>query len=255
MAAWPPRLRRAASLTAPSTALGFSQRTKKRRKPQKTACRPRRYLRFTRPVVRSSRCTNFLPNQQRICLTRPLCVLIQGRMPRATLDAIVFRSTDPVKRAIDIVCLVILQLLTLMVLAAEQDPEKLRNHRARGPSSILARLDAGETFDLPHLWVAAIRSVASEIRADLRLGSFGVEQSGASIPTSPQNPVARTKAPRRRSTSQHRPACPTRGAPFLAPHAPNQATARSRGDPRAVERIGLFLPRLTTPNSLRYSND
>jgi hypothetical protein len=130
-------------------------------------------------------------------------------MQSATLDAIVFRSANPVKRAMDVICLIMLQLLTLMVLAAEQNPQKLRNHRALGPNSILARLDAGETFDLPPLVVASIRALTSEIRTQLGLDGFSIAQSASPLPSLPQTSAVQANAKRRRAIKrQARPAAP-----------------------------------------------
>jgi hypothetical protein len=136
-------------------------------------------------------------------------------MPSATLDALALRSTNPVKRAMDVICVVMLQLLTLMVVAAEQNPHKLRNHRFLGPHSILARLQAGETFDLPLLLIATIRDVASHLRTELRLDGLMIEPSGAPIPAEPQTPAAPAKATRQRAAHGQ----VLRTAPDRAPHA------------------------------------
>jgi hypothetical protein len=180
-------------------------------------------------------------------------------MPSATLDAIIYRSSNPVSRAIDVVCLIILQLLTLMVLAAEQDPAKLRNHPALGPHSILARLEAGDSFDLPLILIAAIRAVASGIRADLRLGGFGFKQPGAPIPALPQNPAApakaKAKAKRRRPTAPNRAAPTPNRAPRRTVPNPNQSTGPPCDNPGPCEKSGLARSRLATPISLRCRNE
>jgi hypothetical protein len=141
----------------------------------------------------------------------------------------IFRSTSPVKRAMDVVCLIILQLLTLMVLATEQDQEKLRNHPALGPNSILARLGAGETFDLPLAVIASIRTITSQIRSDLRLGGFEVKQSGAPSPATAQNQPAQAKATRQRSIARHPPAATWRDAPHTLQTLPMTRQAVIRG--------------------------
>jgi hypothetical protein len=167
---------------------------------------------------------------------------------------LIYRSTDPVKRAIDVMCLIMLQLLTLMVLATEQNPEKLRNHFALSARSILARLDAGDTFDLPAPWIAAMRSVANQLLADLRISGFGFEPASTPRLTSPENPPARAKPKRRRPATRHRAAANISQAPRHTRRAPDHQTNPRREDRRPFEKIGLVRPGRSTPNSLRYQN-
>jgi hypothetical protein len=175
-------------------------------------------------------------------------------MPSATLDAIIFRSNDPVKPAMDVICLIILQLLTLMVVAAEQNPQQLRDHPALGSRSILARLDRGETFDLPTRSVASIRSVVRLMRADLRLDDIGGAPSGASLPAQSQNPAARANSIHRRPAARERAARPINHAPLRALCSAKPATAQPRGHPRVFERIDGSDVGLSTPISLLFSN-
>jgi hypothetical protein len=150
-------------------------------------------------------------------------------MPSATLDAIVFRSTNPVRRVMDVMCLVILQLLTLRFLANQSDTERRRNHPALGPHSILARLDAGETFDLPLPLIAFMRRTVSEFRTDLRLDSTDFQRSEPPSPTPPRKPASRRKA-RRRSAAPPCARRPRPNAPLRARRSPLQATAPPQAD-------------------------
>jgi hypothetical protein len=130
-------------------------------------------------------------------------------MPSATLEDIALRSTNPVSRAIDVICVIMLQLLTLLVVANEPDPHKRRNHPALGSHTILARLEAGEDFDLPRVLVKYLRAAAGQIRAGLERQGFGEEHPSAPIQAEPQNSPAAAKArPERPITRQAAPAAP-----------------------------------------------
>ena len=125
-------------------------------------------------------------------------------MPSATLEDIALRSTNPVKRAMDVISVIFLQLLTMMVLATE-DPAELSNHPALSAQSMLARLEAGDTFDLPFLLIAAIRLAASQLRTMLQLNGFGFAQASTSIPPESQTPAAPAKATTPAKAARHHP--------------------------------------------------
>jgi hypothetical protein len=151
----------------------------------------------------------------------------------------------------DVMCLVILQLLTLRFLANQSDTERRRNHPALGPHSILARLDAGETFDLPLPLIAFMRRTVREFRTDLRLDTTDFQRSEPPIPAQPQNPPVRPRTTHRRRIA-HRRAAPTMvRAPQRAAIWPNHPTAQARGDPGRCEKISLARQRLATSISLR----
>jgi hypothetical protein len=165
-------------------------------------------------------------------------------MPSATLEDIALRSTNPVKRAMDVICVVMLQLLMLLVVANEPDPDKRRNHPALSADTILARLEAGETFNLPLLLISCLRSAAQQLRPNLRLDEPSIEQAAAPIPTPPQAPGSTPKAPRK-ATSQRRFAPETRQVRPKPRRAATRGLKKESADP---------VQGRTTPISLRYRN-
>jgi hypothetical protein len=160
-------------------------------------------------------------------------------MPSATLDDIALRSNDPFNRAMDVFCVVMLQLLMLILAASQPDPDKRRQYPARGGCTILARLDAGETFDLPPLMIASIRSIASSIRPGPQHRRVGVEPSGepSGAPSSAirQNPLGRPKATRWAPASPHQPARPINRTTTGETHSCYLATAPPGAKPGSAK--------------------
>jgi hypothetical protein len=150
-------------------------------------------------------------------------------MPSATLEDIALRSTNPVKRAMDVMCVVLLQLLTLILLANEQDPAKRRNHPALGSHTILARLEAGENFGLPRLLVQYLRTTARQILAGLPLDDAIEHQSSLAIPTTPQHPGALHTSTNRCATGRHIPHSARRDAPDTLQTMPSRRQTVIRG--------------------------
>jgi hypothetical protein len=169
-------------------------------------------------------------------------------MPNATLADIALRSTNPVKRAMDVFWIVMLELLVLMVVAREQDPDKRHDYPDVGAHSILARLGAGDTFDLPLLLVA--RSGASS--AACARGSFGAAwvPSDPTLRSSPhpENAAARAHHPGPPPSARRRPPgarCRARLARRTMPPArPPQSTGFRSNQP--------FAQRLSRSESFRY---
>jgi hypothetical protein len=139
-------------------------------------------------------------------------------MPSATLEDIALRSTNPVKRAMDVMCVVLLQLLTLILLANEQDPAKRRN-----------RLEAGENFGLPRLLVQYLRTTARQILAGLPLDDAIEHQSSLAIPTTPQHPGALHTSTNRCATGRHIPHSARRDAPDTLQTMPSRRQTVIRG--------------------------
>jgi hypothetical protein len=173
-------------------------------------------------------------------------------MPSATINDVALRSTNPVKRAMDVISVIILQLFTLAVLAGDQTAARPRNRRFVGSDSILVRLEAGETFDLPLVLIASIRSIARSLRDTLRLDGREVTQSGAPATTPPQKAARHRKPTRRRPAPSHRAAPITNHAQPRARRSPNRPTGPPRSQPRTGKTKALHHQRLATFIPLRY---
>jgi hypothetical protein len=73
-----------------------------------------------------------------------------------TYDELVLRHRNPIRRLYVIVCVIILEILQRMAMMDNPALQPL-------PSTVLARVLAGETFDLPHPLVKLLRLCAGEV--------------------------------------------------------------------------------------------
>ena len=154
---------------------------------------------------------------------------------RRTLDDLALRATNPLLRARDVLCVLLLQILHLML--AESDAAL-----ALYPCLTLARFLGGETFDLPPAIEAPLRLAITALMRRLDPGA---------VPAPPRPATARPQS--------RRPAnAPSRRAARARAHA--QVTPilirglRPRCHPPPCVKNWSFPSRHRTPISFRYRN-
>jgi hypothetical protein len=118
------------------------------------------------------------------------------------------RSADPLQRSVDLLCVMILELLTWLVLSA---PHSTPGAAEGLPAdSILARFHAGDSFGLPRPLLWPLRATIRALCARIAFPSFASPL--AASPAHPRRPVPRCEKSRPPAAPRltSRPLCHTR---------------------------------------------